>query len=149
MTKKGSSTLFMSFMTPPSHLASTSPMETSCMRTSSKLLAAISISHGMKSTHTYKICFSWMVSPSGHPPLPISTLMVIRPFSITSFHPMTSSSKATNIMKPCPMDCCALSGQHCLINMLSTYMLGSGGNSLYPSETVKKNANFQLMLPEW
>ena len=90
-----------------------------------------------------------MVSPSGHPPLPISTLMVILPFSIASFHPMFSSSKATNIMKPCPMDCCTLSGQLCLINMLSTYILGSGGNSLYLTETVKKKANFQLMLPEW
>ena len=55
----------------------------------------------------------------------------------------------SNTVKPKNMDCYTLNSRLGLINSLSIFMPGSGGNQLLDDDTAKKNAFFKLMLPDW
>ena len=53
------------------------------------------------------------------------------------------------VMKPKVLDVYAVSGRARLINTLSRYLPGSGGNKLYNTPLEEKNAFFRMMLPAW
>ena len=52
-------------------------------------------------------------------------------------------------VKPYAMDCYTLNSRIQLINQLSAYLPGSGGNTLYADDTAIKNAFYRLMLEDW
>ena len=54
-----------------------------------------------------------------------------------------------NSIKPMFMDCYAFSSHLNLINTLSKYLPGSNTDTLFTTNTAKKNASYKLMLPDW